>query len=93
MTSLNSKNTLRWMPLAAVLFVTPLSTVFAQTAADVPMVDSPATTDNRNTTGETRRGFDWGWLGLLGLVGLAGMSRKHEQTVRYPETDTSPRRV
>ena len=83
------------MPLAAVLCAAPLSMGFAQSAADAPVVpgtENSTTTDNRNST-ETRRGFDWGWLGLLGLVGLAGMSRRNEQSVRYPETDTSPRRV
>jgi hypothetical protein len=30
----------------------------------------------------TRRGFDWGWLGLLGLFGLAGMRSRSRDEVR-----------
>ena len=46
--------------------------------------DSTATTYG---TTETRRGFDWGWLGLLGLLGL--LPRKKRDTVAT-DTRTTP---
>jgi len=37
-----------------------------------------ATTTDTSTAADrdTRRGFDYGWLGLLGLIGLGGLMKK-----------------
>jgi len=39
-------------------------------------------TVRRMETTTTRRGFDWGWLGLLGLFGLAGMRSRNRDEAR-----------